>query len=207
MPGRTASTQGHRVSPSTLIAGAFIAAAGAVAWIGMSASDGNGPPPATPLTLAAAATEGAPAVRLAPIASGVLPTRIVVPSAGIDAAVVEVGVVEAGGRAQWETAWRAAGHHLDSARPGQPGNMVISGHVSVADRNNIAVFRSLEGVAAGDIVEVHAGDEVYRYEVDSVSIVQPTALDALRSDHSARVTLITCTRDLKHRLVVSGRLV
>ena len=207
MAGRTPNRATKRLTPSTAIAGAFVAAAGLIAWFGISSSGDAGSPAATPVTLAATPRETAVAARVAPIASGLLPTRIVVPAAGIDATIVEVGVVQDGGRVAWETAWRAAGHHIDSARPGQPGNMVITGHVSVADRDNLAVFRTLNSVNDGDIVEVHAGDEIYRYRVDGVAVVPPTMVSALRSDHSARVTLITCTPDLKHRLVVTGRLV
>jgi LPXTG-site transpeptidase (sortase) family protein len=54
---------------------------------------------------------------------------------------------------------------------------------------------------------VYAGQRGYRYVVESVSVVDPDATEVLRSDASAVVTLITCTRDLRHRLVVTGRLV
>jgi sortase A len=137
---------------------------------------------------------------------GGLPTRIVVPAAGVDAPIAEVGVVMQEGRATYETAWRAAGHHLDSALPGQPGNMVITGHVSVASAANLAVFSQLDAVQAGDTVEVYSGDRAYRYTVDRVLIASPSAVKLLRSDATSQVTLITCTKDLKHRLVVIGTL-
>ena len=198
----------QRQLPSTLVAIAFVLGAGALAWYGTRPSE-------TPLTATPAArttetlaAEAPPKGTAGPrLADGSLPTRIVVATAGIDAAVSEVGVVREGSSVAWETAWRSAGHHLDSARPGQPGNMVITGHVSVADRNNLAVFRTLDGVKQGDRVEVHAGDAVYTYEVEKVAVVAPSAINILRSDHASRVTLITCTRDLKNRVVVTGRLV
>lgn len=138
---------------------------------------------------------------------GGLPTRVVVPAAGIDAAVSEVGVEARDGGAVWQTAWRAAGHHLNSARPGQPGNMVLTGHVSVADRQNLAVFARLDAVRPGDVVEVFSGDRPYRYAVSRVFVVEPSAVHLLRSEPAASVTLITCTADLKKRLVVVGTLV
>ncbi len=196
--------------PSTVVAAVLVAGAGLLAWYGLAPDDAAGPPTARETrTIAPAAALAADEVTAgsAPLARGLLPTRIVVPSAGIDTAVTEVGVVMENGTPVWETAWKSAGHHIDSARPGQPGNMVIAGHVSVADRNNVAVFRTLNVVKPGDVVEVEAGGVTYRYLVDRVAVTQPTALNVLRSDHSARVTLITCTPDLKLRLVVSGRLV
>jgi LPXTG-site transpeptidase (sortase) family protein len=84
--------------------------------------------------------------------------------------------------------------------------MVITGHVSVADRANVAVFQNLETVAEGDLVEVFSGEQRYTYQVDRVLVVPPSAVKLLRSDATSTVTLITCTRDLKNRLVVIGKL-
>ncbi len=111
------------------------------------------------------------------------------------------------GRPAWETAWRAAGHNIDSALPGEPGNMVLTGHVSVADRGNLAAFRSLDRVKAGDVVEVYSGEQVFRYGITEISVVDASATRVLSGDHRVRVTLITCTKDLKHRLVVNGTLI
>ncbi|GIW13412.1 MAG: hypothetical protein KatS3mg062_0851 [Tepidiforma sp.] len=194
---------------STVVAAGMVLAAGAIAWFGGSGSRvAPGPAAGEPATLPGrAAAEQTNAVVLRTVSNGGLPTRVVVPSAGIDAPVAEVGVVVEDGVARWETAWHAAGHHLDSAMPGQPGNMVISGHVSVADRRNLAVFATLDRVRAGDEVVVYAGERGYRYVVESLTVVDPDAVEVLRGDGGATVTLVTCTRDLKHRLVVTGRLV
>jgi sortase A len=204
----TAARPAHRISATTIIFLLMVAAAGGIAWYGIG-MNGAGQPasPAQAATIAPAVPAGSTAVAGPRLAAGSLPTRIVIASAGIDVAVTEVGVVEQGGQATWETEWRAAGHHLDSARPGQPGNMVITGHVSVADHSNLAVFHSLNLSKAGDIVEVHSGSDVYRYAITNVFVTDPAATSILRSDHRAIVTLITCTPDLKHRLVVQGTLI
>ena len=191
------------LSPANLVAGAFVAAAGLIAWFGMAGTTPPAHPPAEIVTIAKADGPD-PVVRR--VSSGGLPTRIVVPSASVDAPIDEVGVTVIEGRASWETAWKAAGHHIDSALPGQPGNMVITGHVSVADRNNLAVFKQLDRVSEGDTVEVYSGDQVYRYAVSKVMVVPPSAVKLLRSNSGSTVTLITCTRDLKNRLVVVGTL-
>jgi len=196
-------------STSNVVAAVFVIAAGAIAWFGTQSNEFASVHVATEtVTLAAtaAAADEEDAVPAQPLA-GTLPTRLVAPTAGIDTAVAEVGVVREAGRPVWETAWRSAGHHLTSARPGQPGNMVISGHVAVANADDIAVFANLDQLEVGDIVEVHSGDHVFRYQVSSKSIVLPTALQVLRSSAQSRLTLITCTPDLEHRLIVVGTLI
>jgi sortase A len=181
-------------------------AAGAIAWFGLAS---GGPSPATPAEAVTVPGEARPprdAAEVPGMSIGGLPTRGVIEAAGVDAPVAEVGVAVREGRPVYETAWRAAGHHLDSALPGQPGNMVITGHVSVADAENLAVFSALESVEAGDFVEVYSGDRAYRYEVEKVMVVPPSAVKLLRSDSTSQVTLVTCTKDLKNRLVVIGTL-
>lgn len=193
-------------SGSTWVAGAFVAAAALVAWFGAGQSALTAPT-GEPLTMAASAKPAvAKAAAANPLSIGSLPTRVVISSAGIDTPIVEVGIIDDNGRPAWETAWHAAGHHLDSALPGQPGNLVLTGHVSVADKRNAPVFSKLDAVRAGDVVDVYSGDTVYHYRVDDISVVAPDNIRVLRSDQSSTVTLITCTRDLKHRLVVTGTL-
>jgi len=181
----------------------MVAAAGAITWYGL----GSGTAP-QPTAFEPTSTMPAAVARTEPQGpeSG-LPTRVVVPSVGIDASIDEVGIVEQDGATAWQTAWRAAGHHIDSALPGNPGNVVLTGHVAVADSQNLAVFHDLDQVTTGDIVEVHSGQAIYRYRIDTVLRVPPDATDVLRNDHVSRLTLITCTADLKDRLVVVGTLI
>jgi sortase A len=196
----------RHVSSSTLIAVAFVAAAGVIAWFGMHPSNGGTSQPGQEVSVSGEGRPKPALARAALIDKGGLPTRIVVPAAGVDAAIEEVGLSVTNGKASWETAWRAAGHHIDSAMPGQLGNMVITGHVSVADHNNLAVFRRLENVTAGDTLQVYSGGQAFTYVVSKVMVVPPSAVNVLKSDSTATVTLITCTHDLKNRLVVVGTL-
>jgi len=199
---------GHKQQHVRIFAAAallLVVAAGGVAWFGRAPSTADHRANPSTVTLAAEALAGDTPGQAAIFGS--LPTRVVAPSAGIDAQVSEVGVIVDGGKPVWETAWRSVGHHMDSARPGQPGNMVLTGHVSVVDSRNLAAFKTLDRLRSGDVVEVYAGDEVYLYRITSVVVVPPDEVRVLRSDHLARMTLITCTRDLKQRLVVVGVLV
>lgn len=196
-------------SRSWLVAAGLVVVAGGVAWFGMSNAGSAAPAPHAPAvveTVAAVVAEDELAPAPQPKLEGALPTRLVVQRAGVDTSISEVGVAKEGGALIWEVAWHAVGHHMDSARPGQPGNMVLTGHVSVADRRNLAAFAGLNRVAAGDIVEVYSGDSVYKYSVSKVSVVAPSSVKLLRGDHNSTVTLITCTADLKNRLVVTATL-
>ena len=181
----------------------IVAAAGAVAWFGPWTGSGSSRPRVESVTIAA---PGPRAIAVSSLQIGGLPTRVIVSSVGIDAPISEVGVVVDNGEAEWETAWHAVGHHIDSALPGQPGNVVLTGHVSVADRHNLAAFARLDSVKEGDVVQVYSGDSVYRYRVDRVAVVPPDAVQVLRSSQASTITLLTCTHDLKNRLVVTGTL-
>lgn len=209
--GSPSSKQKAPASParlrSWLVSGAFVLGAGAIAWFGTSSQREHATPVAAPLTTASPAAAAASPTAKPSGPAGGLPTRVVVRSAGIDTAISEVGVVlDQSGRPAWETAWRTAGHHMDSALPGEPGNLVLTGHVSVADRGNAAVFRTLDRAKVGDVVEVYSGSEVFRYQITDVAVVEPYFTRALASDHRARLTMITCTPDLQRRLVVNGTL-
>jgi LPXTG-site transpeptidase (sortase) family protein len=194
---------------STFLAVGLVAAAGTIAWFGYRPSGPGGAAEEVAgetVTLEAPAMAAASADGATSERSG-LPTRVRVETAGIDTAVQEVGVVRSSGRATWETAWRAAGHHINSSIPGNPGNVVLSGHVSVVSAANTPVFANLDAVRIGDIVEVFSGAVVHRYQVTEKREVAPDAIDVLAADHRSLVTLITCTRDLERRLVVVGELV
>jgi sortase A len=210
-PGRrvmaTKATRPWHKSASTWIAVAFVLGAGAVAWYGSNLHGAGTHGPAGPTETLAGRPGAAATVLAQNLPIGGLPTRLVVANAGIDAPIAEVGVVEDGGRPAWEVAWQQVGHHYDSSLPGQPGNMVLTGHVSVADSSNKAWFKKLDKVGVGDDLDVYSGDRVYHYTVSKVSVVSPDAVNILRSDAGATVTLITCTHDLKNRLVVVGTLV
>ncbi len=196
----------HRVRRVTALAVLALAGAGCVAWFGQTTRATDERTNLATITLPAEALPGDTRAGLATV-QGALPTRLVAVAAGIDAPITEVGVVLDNGKPVWETAWRSVGHHIDSSRPGQPGNMVLTGHVSVSDARNLAAFRTLDRLQAGDLVEIYAGDDLYRYRITTVAVVPPDDIRVLRADHRARLTLITCTKDLRNRLVVVGVLV
>ena len=139
----------------------------------------------------------------APRTGGALgpPTRLVVPSVGIDAATTTLGVT--GGA--WQTPSYGAAYLTGTAWPGHAGNEAITGH----DDADGAVFRRLGDLRAGAEALVYAGGRAYRYRVTVLRVVPPTAVDVLRPTRGATLTLITCAPYLvdTERLVVRAELI
>lgn len=150
------------------------------------------------------------------------PNRIVIPSIGLDAPIEDVGwtVIERGDQryTEWETADNAAGRHINSARPGEAGNVVLSGHHNTKGE----VFRRISDL------EVQPGDAIYLYDdqgqrftyiVDEVTdppLLEVGATEEQRianaryilPTNDARVTLVTCWPywTNTHRVIVVGKL-
>ncbi|MCX7681364.1 MAG: class D sortase [Anaerolineae bacterium] len=123
--------------------------------------------------------------------------RIVIPSIGVDAPVVEGD--------DWESLKRGAGHHIGSANPGESGNCIISAHNDIFGE----IFRRLPEVELGSEVFIHtSGGQVYRYVVTQKRIIEPTDVSVMYPTSSPVVTLISCYPygiDT-HRIVVIGEL-
>jgi sortase A len=124
------------------------------------------------------------------------PTRIVIPSIGLDWAIVQSD--------SWEELKQGIGHRVGSVNPGERGNLILSGHNDVYGEP----FRDLERLESGKDVFVYAGGTPFRYVVKAKRIVAPTDLSPLNPSRNPIVTLITCTpyRIDTHRLIVIGEL-
>lgn len=133
-------------------------------------------------------------------------SRVVIRSVGIDVQVQPVGLVFTGGKLQYDVPYLEAGQYVGTAQPGRPGNAVIGGHVS--RRGASGVFAKLPKVAAGDVVEVFRGEQVFRYSVTEIRVVASDATSVMSQTQDATLTLITCFPDdgLRERLVVVGKL-
>jgi LPXTG-site transpeptidase (sortase) family protein len=148
-----------------------------------------------------------------PATGPILPSRLRIPSIGVDARVVGVGLLSNGSmdvpRNLWITAWLSSG-----ARPGQAGSSVIAGHRGVGAP---AVFSHLENVRPHDRIYVSdAGGAEVVYEVTSVVSVDrstKTRVDVFGHTATNQLVLITCfgkysskTGTYDHRLAVFARL-
>ena len=80
---------------------------------------------------------------------------------------------------------RAVGHMPGTALPGQPGNVVITGHRDT-------FFRGLRKVAKNDEITLTTLDGSYRYRVDSTEVVGPENTEVLDNSDHAVLTLVTC---------------
>ncbi len=93
------------------------------------------------------------------------PSRLVIPSIGLDAPVVEVGITVENGKPVWETAAFAVGFYRGSALPGTRGNTVMAGHISSPVSKKGDIFRRLPEVRIGDRIDVFVGDRRVSYDV------------------------------------------
>jgi sortase A len=122
--------------------------------------------------------------------------RIQIPAIEVDAPVVQGD--------GFEQLKKGVGQNLDSANPGQIGNVILSAHNDVYGQ----LFRYLDKLAPGDQVILYTQQRQYVYVVDRTAIVEPTAVEVMASTGSPTVTLISCYPYLvnKKRIVVFGRL-
>lgn len=145
------------------------------------------------------------------------PARLVIPSVKIDTKVVPVSwrmLPAPGGatKSEWQVADYAVGHHQGSANPGQPGNVVMSGHVDYKGQ----VFKDLNRVNKGDEVTVFTEKGQYIYVVTDLKIVKEEGVSAEQKRLNAMymnptpdqtLTMITCwpygVDD--HRLIVIAK--
>lgn len=134
--------------------------------------------------------------------------KLTIPSIDLDARVTPLGThYDRGGSLVWETAPFAVGHHRGSANPGEPGNIVLSGHISSPSEG--AIFQRLPHVKPGDSIVIGTAQASFLYRVWDVRVVAPTAVEFLDSTDTSMATLITCypDRTYSHRLIVRAQAV
>lgn len=164
--------------------------------------------------------------------SSVQPVRIAIPDLKIDATVVPMGweVVQttAGPVSQWVIPKDEAGHHINSAGLGEPGNLVISGHNNifgqvfkpislawdndgrvkvdeVTDRSDILNGRRIDLFDAQGNQYSYAITGFYRLKDTGVSQAQRIANGKyILPAEDERVTIVTCwpPTNNTHRLIV-----
>jgi LPXTG-site transpeptidase (sortase) family protein len=144
-------------------------------------------------------------------ASTALPVRLVIPKIGVDAPVTVKGL-DPNGAMQNPNGPEDVAWYDFTARPGQGGNAVFSGHLDYHDYGP-AVFARLREMTTGDLVEVRLEDgAVYRYVV-TISVLYPAgsapSQEIVGPTGREMVTLVTCggtwqgrPQGYSHRLVV-----
>jgi len=178
-------------------------------------------PTPTPVQLLVTATptDEVPTIEETPIAEKATWSRVEIPKANIDGSIVEVGWKLVGPsearRAEWEVAAFAAGHHKDSAYPGENGNIVLSGHHNILGE----IFRDLWVLEPGDMIYLtdsrgqrlqYSVREVNILPVDSASNeVRMSYLSYIQQKPEPILTLVTCWpyETNTHRTIVVANLV
>ncbi len=126
---------------------------------------------------AASQTESA-SVKTAPaVETGGLIGRIEIPRLLLSAVVVE-GIDN-------RILRRAVGHIPGTAQPGQPGNVGLAGHRDT-------FFRPLEHLKIKDEVQIATLNGNFKYQVESLRVVEPEDVGVLASSGENVLTLVTC---------------
>jgi LPXTG-site transpeptidase (sortase) family protein len=139
----------------------------------------------------------------------IVPTRLRVPSLGIDANIEDVGVRSNGEMDVPGNVWNA-GWLNTSVRPGEVGNAVMAGHLN--SLRGGAVFLQLDKLNVGD--KIYVSDKwgwELTFEVAEKAAYEPAnaPLDRIFGNSSDRMlNLITCTGDfIPNELTYNKRLV
>ena len=137
---------------------------------------------------------------------------IAAPAIGLRERVVPSPLVRVGSGWQWEVPWWEVGHAERTGEFGEPGNVVLFGHVSTINAGR--VFRDLHRLKLGDWVYLTDGQRYYTYVVTQVWETVPEDVSVVQPTSEPTVTMITCSglwvpwqNDFEKRLVVRGKLV
>lgn len=122
--------------------------------------------------------------------------RLVIPAINVDAPIVQGD--------GWEQLKKGVGQHVGSGDPGQPGNLVLSGHNDIFGQ----VFQHLDQLQPGDEIQVQTLTQILVYVVAGTRLVAPTEVSVLAPTATSTLTLISCYPYLvdNQRIVVFGDL-
>ncbi len=137
-----------------------------------------------------AATGGVPAAAMDGLVG-----RLEIPRLGLSAMVVE-GVDR-------KTLRRGVGHIPGTVLPGEAGNVGLSGHRDT-------FFRPLKDLRIKDEIQLATLKGDFRYQVESLMVVEPSDLGVLAPSHDNVLTLVTCypffyIGDAPKRFIVRAR--
>lgn len=146
-----------------------------------------------------------------PLDNGVVPSsgprfqtawELILPAAGIRAAVVQVGLTPDGAMGSPDNPF-VVGWFNRSALPGETGNALLGGHRDYQDRDgniDVGVCWKLDDTRVGDqlIMFDQSQNRYYVYDIVDKATIRPDSKEAIRYLSQTResvVTLITCSGD------------
>ena len=124
-----------------------------------------------------------------PVAPGI-PVRVIIPSINVDSAVKEAGTYWYEKQLYYETLPFVVAHYRMTAKVGEEGNAVFSGHVTSRNAGN--VFANLYKMQLGDEVLFFSDQNEYRYVVTDIKLVDRHDVSVMDPTKDATATLITC---------------
>lgn len=106
--------------------------------------------------------------------------QIQIPAIGLSAPVVPGD--------GWEQLKKGVGQHLNTANPGEVGNLVVSAHNDIFGE----LFKDLDKLKPGDEVIVSTQNKSFTYIVTDTQIVEPTRVDLMAPTPNETLTMISC---------------
>jgi len=128
-----------------------------------------------------------------------MPRYLNIPKLGVHARVLSLGILNNGALATPNNVFDV-GWYNESSLPGQPGAMLIDGHVS--SWTSHGVFYGIKNLSAGDMVQIERGDgTVFSYQVVKTQVYDHSDVDMQSAVTPVDPTkpglnLITCTGDV-----------
>lgn len=116
--------------------------------------------------------------------------QILIPRLAVEEPVIPAYIVAR----QWDiSGLRGEVAHLQgTAYPGQPGNVVLAGHVTIPGAG-FGPFHELSSLVPGDSIYIETRFGNLAYEVREILEVDPTAIEVALPTEDNRLTLITCS--------------
>ncbi len=124
--------------------------------------------------------------------------RIQIPAINVDSPIVQ-------GMYDWEQLKKGVAQKIDSAGPGEVGNMSLAAHNDIYGE----IFRYLDQLSPGDEIIISTERQTYTYIVREIAVVEPTDVSVLNPTNYPSTTLISCYpyRVNTQRIVVFADLV
>ncbi len=133
---------------------------------------------------------------LAPVVQIAEPAKIRIAKIGLDASIIPVGVTKEGNMDVPKNLTQV-GWYNKGPKPGEKGKAVLDGHYGAP--NQVGVFRKLDGLKEGDIVEVDdKNGKIWKFAVKRTEAYRPTGapLNEIFGDaQKPMLNLITCYGD------------
>lgn len=114
---------------------------------------------------------------------------IFIPSIGVSAPIINT--IIRNGTWDVKNLGTNIGHLEGTSWLGENGNVVLSGHVEMAD-GRTGVFSTLDQIQVGDEVVIVEDEQTYTYLVNETREVAPSDLSVVYPSSSDQITLITC---------------